>query len=71
MLRLLTIKATKIPANKQVKGAHCNIFGHSQAPNYEVHQAKKKETHPAKKEKTEADILVPELVLTIRPLRKA
>ena len=67
--RAMTIKSSKAPETKKVTGSD-NIFGNNSVPSFGVDVTKKKATG-SKKEKTAEEILVPDLVLTVRPLRKA
>jgi hypothetical protein len=69
MFKVLTIKSNKISENKKVKGKD-NIFAGNSAPLFDkglqapIH--KKKTTV----EKTEEELLVPDLILTVKPMRK-
>jgi hypothetical protein len=69
MFKVLTIKSNKISENKKVKGKD-NIFAASNAPMFDKGlQApiqKKKQTV----EKTEEELMVPDLILTVKPMRK-
>ena len=67
--RILTIKTNKVPETKKVKSNAENIFANSQPLNLGGTDLTKKKG-VKKVEKTEEEILVPELVLTVRPLRK-
>lgn len=68
MFKVLTIKSNKISENKKVKGKD-NIFSGGDAGLFEkglkVPAQKKKVV-----EKTEEELMVPELILTIRSMRK-
>ena len=70
MFKVLTIKSNKIPESKKVKGKD-NIFsGASGADMFgqglKVPLSKK----AAVKEKTEDELMVPDMILTVRPIRK-
>lgn len=68
MFKVLTIKSNKISENKKVKGKD-NIFSGGDAGIFEkglkIPTLKKKVV-----EKTEEELLVPDLILTIRSMRK-
>ena len=70
MFKVLTIKSNKIAENKKVKGKD-NIFaGDGGASMFDkglkAPIPKKKEVQ----EKTEEELMVPDLILTVKPLRK-
>lgn len=68
MFKVLTIKSNKISENKKVKGKD-NIFSGGDAGLFEkglkMPVQKKKVV-----EKTEEELMVPDLILTIRSMRK-
>lgn len=70
MFKVLTIKSNKISENKKVKGKD-NIFagdgGSMFNQGLKLPAPKKKPTN----EKTEEELLVPDLILTVKPMRKA
>jgi hypothetical protein len=69
MFKVLTIKSNKISENKKVKGKD-NIFAAEGNPMFS--QALKAPI-PKKKqavEKTEEELMVPDLILTVKPMRK-
>jgi hypothetical protein len=70
MFKVLTIKSNKISENKKVKGKD-NIFAGGDAPTLfekalKAPIQKKKQTV----DKTEEELLVPDLILTVKPIRK-
>ena len=70
-LKVLTIKSNKINENKTVKGKD-NIFSNQGAGSFEngLKPLPKKKVVKEVKEKTEAELFVPELILTVKGLRK-
>lgn len=71
MFKVLTIKSNKISENKKVKGKD-NIFSGGDSAGIfdkglKLPVQKKKSTV----EKSEEELLVPDLILTVKPLRKA
>lgn len=76
-LRVLTIKSNKIPETKKVKGSE-NIFATQNNPVFGKDKdslaSLKKNAPMARKspvkDKTEDQILVPDLILTVKPLKK-
>lgn len=71
MFKVLTIKSNKIPESKKVKGKD-NIFAGGEAPMGMFDKGLKAPIprKPSTKEKTEEELLVPDLILTVKPLRK-
>lgn len=70
MLKVLTIKSNKITENKTVKGKD-NIFNGSHQ-NYGLNDKNLKNLPKRKeaKDKNEGELLVPELILTVKSMRK-
>ena len=68
--RVLTIKGNRPTHNKKVKGQQNNIFSsensHPLANNAKPSAPKRKLTQ----EKTEEELMVPELILSVKPIRK-
>lgn len=71
MFKVLTIKSNKIPESKKVKGKD-NIFAGGEATMGMFDKGLKAPIarKPSAKEKTEEELLVPDLILTVKPLRK-
>ena len=72
MFKVLTIKSNKIPENKQVKGKD-NIFTGPGIVSGGGLFDKGLKPLPKKKEpiqKTEDELMVPEMILTVKPIRK-
>lgn len=75
--KVLTIKSNKIPENKKVKGSE-NIFNQGGSgfgvqgndPLMALKNSKPSMKKQEKKQKTEEEIFLPDLVMTIRPLKK-
>lgn len=60
-----------MPETKKIKSNTQNIFANSTPLTLGNQPLKKKSNNPSKKkEKKEEEILIPEMVLTVRPLRK-
>jgi hypothetical protein len=69
MFKVLTIKSNKISENKKVKGKD-NIFAANNAPLFDKGlQAPIQKKKPTV-EKTEEELMVPDLILTVKPIRK-
>jgi hypothetical protein len=71
MFKVLTIKSNKIPESKKVKGKD-NIFAGG-APGGDLFGQGLKAPIPKKtavKEKTEDELMVNDMILTVKPLRK-
>jgi hypothetical protein len=77
-LKVLTIKSSKIPENKKVKGSE-NIFNaggsggfgmQSNDPLMALKNSKPSMKKSEKKEKNEDELLLPDLIMTIRPMKK-
>lgn len=73
MLKVLTIKSNKIAENKKVKSKD-NIFSAGDFQPNSIFEDKGLKPLTTKKkpvqEKTEEELLVPELILTVRPMKK-
>lgn len=69
MFKVLTIKSNKIPESKKVKGKD-NIFaaGDDHPMFGKALKPPPKKNNP--QEKTEEELMVPDLILTVKPLRK-
>lgn len=71
--KVLTVKSTKVSENKKVKGKDTIFAGGNNLPPGLFDKPLK--PLPKKKEeaveKTEDELLVPDLILTVRPIRKA
>lgn len=68
MFKVLTIKSNKIPEGKKIKGKD-NIFA-GNGPTIFDKGLKPAPKKVAPQEKTEEELLVPDLILTVKPLRK-
>lgn len=73
MFKVLTIKSNKIPESKKVKGKD-NIFAGNSGADMFGQGLKaplpKKTAAKEMKEKTEDELMVPDLILTVKPMRK-
>lgn len=68
MFKVLTVKSTKVSENKKVKGKD-NIFAGGDNSMFDKGlkpMPKKKEV----KEKTEEELMVPDMILTVKPIKK-
>ena len=71
MFKVLTIKSSKIPQSKKVKGKD-NIFAADSGAGMfgQGLKAPQPKKTTAVKEKTEEELMVNDLILTVRPIRK-